>query len=288
MIDDNNSRFNTSRDFFERGFSYLLGGDFHLSLENYLKGLRITKNKSTVIILVKKLISYYQTHDNVINLKMIISICLMYLHFIYNDRWAKDQVLSYLGSSNKLKLPALILAGTTSTDEGEDFSVFEENLCQTFDQYKGSVISGDTTSGISGIAGKLQELYPKNIKTFGYVPKVIPYDDVKLDSRYSNIIQTSGINFSILEPIIYWRDLCELNTVLTNDVKLIGFGGGLISRFEYRLALLFNFRVGIIESSGREATKLLYDPFWNIHQNKKPQLIFLKNEIKALKNFLME
>ena len=182
MIDDYNSGFKTPKEIFEQAFAFLLQGDFYISLENYLNGLRITRDKKIVMNLVNELISYYQKNDTINDLKLIISTCLMYLHFIYRDRWAKDQVLSYLGNSNELKTPALILAGTTS-EEGEDLTEFEENLCQSLEHYKGSVISGGTTSGISGIAGKLQALYPSSIETFGYVPKIIPYDDIALDSR---------------------------------------------------------------------------------------------------------
>ncbi len=46
-------------------------------------------------------------------------------------------------------------------------------------------------------------------------------------------------------------------------VKLLGFNGGSIAACEYRIALAFGARVGIVEGSGREADNFLQDVFWH-------------------------
>jgi hypothetical protein len=52
-----------------------------------------------------------------------------------------------------------------------------------------------------------------------------------------------------------------------SQVKLIGLNGGEIAAYEYRLALMLGASVGVIESSGREASRLFKDPDWRNSKN---------------------
>lgn len=273
--------------YYDIGFSYLIKGNFHQSLDNYLNGLRLTRDKETVLRLTKNLISFQRKHKNTDNLDLIISICLLYLAFKYNDRWAVYQLNLNFGDKKKeYKKPIVILAGSTATNTEKNLLDFEENLSQSFKNFKGTIISGGTTSGISGIAGKIQKMYPRSIQTIGYIPKNFHDSSVKIDSRYSQIIKSDGNDFSILEPLCYLNDLFHDQISLPHDVKFLGFGGGEIARFEYRMALLLNIKVGLIENSGREAQILMQDPFWRYNDKNQKLLIPVKNARKELEDFI--
>lgn len=275
--------------YYDIGLSYLIKGNFHQSLDNYLNGLWITRDKWTVLRLTKNLISFQRKHKNTDNLDLMIFICLLYLAFKYKDRWAVYQLtLNFGDKKEEYKKPIVILAGSTSSNREKSLSEFEENLCQSFKNFKGTIISGGTTSGISGIAGKIQKLYPGYIQTIGYTPNIIPDSRVKIDSRYSQIIKSDGNEFSILEALCYWNDLFHNQVSFPHDVKLIGFGGGEIARFEYRMALLLNIKVGLVENSGREALKLLQDPFWRNDDKSQKLLYPINNSRKTLEDFILD
>ncbi len=74
-----------------------------------------------------------------------------------------------------------------------------------------------------------------------------------------------------------------LNEITTNNIKLLGIGGGKISAFEYRLALIFGAKVGILEKISGSGLKLLQDPAW---QNEN--LINIENKSEAIRKFLFQ
>jgi len=143
------------------------------------------------------------------------------------------------------------------------------------------IISGSTVAGVCDLVGDIQKSYPNSIKTIGYIPKDLP-SHVKIDIRYSNIHQTIGTDFSFLEALQYWTDIV-LNEIAISDIKLLGIGGGKISAFEYRLALIFGAYVGILEKIVGSGLKLLQDPSW---QNEN--LINIENKSEAIRNFLFQ
>ena len=64
----------------------------------------------------------------------------------------------------------------------------------------GTIISGGTTAGISGLIGDIQELHPDTVTTVGYLPAAIPKKD-KTDFRYQEIRKTEGAHFSVRQPL---------------------------------------------------------------------------------------
>ena len=70
----------------------------------------------------------------------------------------------------------------------------------------GSIISGGTTSGISGLVGEIGLRYGELVNTIGYVPNKRS-GDIKIDERYDQIRKTDHDQFSLLEPIQYWMDI---------------------------------------------------------------------------------
>lgn len=159
-----------------------------------------------------------------------------------------------------LRGPIAIVAGGTDASVEEQMQGYRSLLLEAFRDFQGTVISGGTTSGISGLVGHLQEAYGPALRTVGYMPREHPAT-VKPDDRYGEIRRTAGQEFSPLEALQYWTDIVAAG-IDPAQVKVIGIGGGRIAAAEYRLGLALGARVAIIEQSGREAGRLLADEEW--------------------------
>lgn len=152
--------------------------------------------------------------------------------------------------------------------------VYREILIESFSKFRGTIISGGTTSGIAKIAADIGEHYSDVITTIGYIPM-----NVEFDNRYSYIVTTDGHDFSMVEPLQMWRDIV-LAGCKPDEVKLIGVNGGIISAGEYRLACGMGARVGLIHGSGRAVFELLSHPAW------KEMVISLDPIPEKIKNFI--
>ncbi len=175
--------------------------------------------------------------------------------------------------------PVLIIAGGCDASVESWIKTYTQFLKEALLDFKGTVISGGTTAGVSGLAGDLQDYYPGSIKTIGYAPNS---NDVEIDERYSEVCFTGDNNFSPLEPLQYWADILRQG-IKPSDVKVVGINGGMLAGAEFRIALAFGARVGLISGSGREADKLLIDKEWNNANNLFG--ISFDDEV-ALKSFL--
>lgn len=58
-----------------------------------------------------------------------------------------------------------------------------------------------------------------------------------------------------------WHDMLEAG-VSPADVTVLGFGGGPVSAFEYRMALAMGATVGLVDGLGGAAGDMLADPLW--------------------------
>lgn len=174
--------------------------------------------------------------------------------------------------------PVVIVAGGTADNvRVEDYRSL---LLEGFQSFRGAILGGGTTAGVSGLIGAVQAAYPQSIDTIGYIPATLP-PGAALDPRYRQVRSTDAQDFSALEPIQYWIDLVS-SGIPPQQVKLVGINGGEIAAFEYRFALMLGASVGVIESSGREAARLFKDPYWG---NSKA-LRCLSPDGKALETFL--
>jgi hypothetical protein len=129
-----------------------------------------------------------------------------------------------------------------------------------FWNFHGTVISGGTTAGVSGLVGEIAKKYLGTIKTIGYIPRQLPAGAQK-DERYSEFRHTDSEDFTPLESVQYWIDIITSGIPLS-QVKVLGINGGAISAAEYRIALALGVRVAILEESGREADSLFMDSDW--------------------------
>ncbi len=182
--------------------------------------------------------------------------------------------------AKELAGPVVIIAGGCQSSVEMAMKAYRPLLVDGLRDFRGTLISGGTTAGISGLAGDLQEIYPTTVYTVGYIPALIP-PDVRIDNRYREQRQTVGHDFDAYGPLQYWADIIT-SGIAPGQVTLLGIGGGIIAAAEYRMALALGARVVIVEGSGRSAARLLGDEEWNRSAN----LIRLPNDPKALHDLL--
>ena len=182
--------------------------------------------------------------------------------------------------ASELKRPVVIVAGGCDVTVQRRIAGYRGLLEDAFRDFKGTIFSGGTTAGISGLVGDLAERYPGQIRAIGYLPQLYPTDDIK-DSRYAQVYTTEGRGYSPLEPLQNWIDLIAAG-IPPSEVKLLGINGGEIAAFEYRLARALGAKVGLLRDSGREAGRMLWDPEWESMKG----LIFLPTDPVTVKCFL--
>jgi hypothetical protein len=179
----------------------------------------------------------------------------------------------------KLESPIVIVAGGCSSDAEAQIRGYRSMMLDSFLGFSGTIISGGTVSGISGLVGDLQQMYPRTIHSVGYVPDTKKH---LVDTRYKEIRFTCEDDFSLVEPLTYWTDLVSSN-IKSNNVKLLGINGGEISALEYRFALALGASVGTVADSGLEADRLLCDKDWSCSSN----LFSLTNDCLCVRSFVL-
>jgi len=286
--------------FFDIGLFKLLLGNINEAINFYLNGIRFSPDIWMIETTLKTLNNLRLIEDNLKAFNLVRQILHLGIIFHSNLKEKTDKIINKSTvrldteiekKETEFKGPIVILAGGTDMRVERTLDDFRDNLINAFSGFEGTIIGGGTKSGISGIIGDIQEKYPDEIKTIGYVPSQIPAH-VELDKRYSAIHFTEGKDFSIIEPIDYWYDLMK-SGVEPNKVKLIGINGGEIAAFEFHAAIVFGAQVGIMSNSGRAASELITDPLWEDTSEKtsgqKPRKLFkiLKNTSDDIYNFLL-
>jgi len=272
--------------YYNKGLFNLFLGNFQDSFINYILGVRYSSHDWMISTTYKTLNLLTNFKDLLYGLDLIQNLLLLSLTFRYNDETSINQLKSsYISSYSKIEPPVVILIGSTRRDDEELIDKYQKSVIDGFKKYEGTLISGGTLVGVTAFGGEIQELYGKNIKTIGYLPKEIP-DSVKIDNRYNEIRYTDGLDFTIKEAISYWLDIWASN-IQSKFIKSIGIGGGNIAKLEYYLTLLFNTKLGILKGSGRSADLLMHDPNWKDFQiGKKPRLKLLENTEKDIDFFV--
>jgi ppGpp synthetase/RelA/SpoT-type nucleotidyltranferase len=156
--------------------------------------------------------------------------------------------------------PITVVSGGTDPSVKHEMASYEDCLLDAFKGYRGTIISGGTTAGIPGIVGKIAQRAKRlrqPLATRAYCPKSPP-DGVEFDGHYTDPIHLPGRDFTHRHVLQPWIDLAATG-VAPESVRVLGVNGGLLTAFEFRLALALGARVGIVESSGREASRLLSD-----------------------------
>lgn len=188
------------------------------------------------------------------------SLLLLGLAARFGDDAARSGVTARRSPNGDLAPPVVIVAGGTDAEVERRIEDYRDLLVGGFDGFSGTIISGGTRAGISALVGDVQGAYGDTVRTAGYLPSYIPSDE-RRDERYTAFAPTGGTGFSALEPIRYWTDLVAAG-IAPASVKLLGINGGKISAIEYRIALALGAEVGLVQGSGRAASRLLVDEEW--------------------------
>lgn len=194
-----------------------------------------------------------------------------------NDEWADrylEQEFKYrIRVKKKFKKPVLIIAGGAEGIPENQIDTSHEYVREALSDFEGTVISGGTESGIPGIVANVYNLLKKTghpfFKLYGYLPDDPLPEDARIDKDYDVIYRTQGQGFSTLELLNYWYDIL-MSGIDPSEVFVLGINGGRISDLEYRLALAFGAKVGLITGSGRAVTDLKLNADWKDHPNLLP------------------
>jgi hypothetical protein len=190
---------------------------------------------------------------------------------------AKNLMLS---SYRKVTSPVVIVAGGCDVNDECQVEDYRRLLLEAFRGFKGTIICGGTTAGISGVVGNIGTEYRDAIRTIGYIPRAMP-EGASIDKRYSEIRYTEGNDFSALEPLQYWSDIIA-SGISPSQVKLLGINGGAITATEYRIALALGAYVAVIKDNESEAEKLLMDDDWSTLK----MLLPLPADVMTIKAFI--
>jgi class 3 adenylate cyclase/tetratricopeptide (TPR) repeat protein len=174
----------------------------------------------------------------------------------------------------------VVFAGGTSSAEDSMRADHREEFVEAFRDFRGRIISGGTTLGVSGLAGDIGERHPHTVRTVGYVPSNVP-SGVELDTRYQEVHRTAASSFSPLEPLTYWAELISAG-IRPSNVKIVGMGGGRVAAAEFGIGLALGATLGVIRGSGRAADEILSDPHWS----RTKRLMPLEADREGLRSFL--
>ncbi|MCX5771093.1 MAG: RyR domain-containing protein [Candidatus Hydrogenedentes bacterium] len=196
---------------------------------------------------------------------------------------AVDQLTALKKASYDPKNDVLIIAGGCDELSDEQIPRYRGLLFEALDSFKGTVVCGGTTSGISGLVGSIaRDLEGKGRKGFeavAYHPRRLPAH-VALDERNYTLHQSDGEDFGPLESLQTFIDLIT-SGIAPTDVKMLGFNGGAISAFEYRLGVALGARVGVVKESGRAAREFLNDKDWRA----QPGVLALPEDTMTIRAF---
>jgi len=165
-----------------------------------------------------------------------------------------------------LAKPVVIVAGGCDAKVTERIVGYGEILRSGFMDFSGSVICGGTTAGISGVVGDLPGAGQRFVLV-SHLPANLPRGE-RLHPCYE-IRDAAGQGFTPLGPMQGWLDILA-SGIAPEEVRVVGVNGGALAGFEYMLAAALGARVGLMHDSGREACRLLNDPFWSDLENVLP------------------
>jgi ppGpp synthetase/RelA/SpoT-type nucleotidyltranferase len=180
--------------------------------------------------------------------------------------------------------PVAIIAGGADEMEKSRLDAYGRFLYDGLRMFEGTILAGGTTAGIPGLVGAATGQARRSgyghYHLVGYLPGRMPRRSER-DRNYDEFVITAGEDFSLLELLQYWVDLA-MNGIKPSDVMVLGINGGRIAEMEYKMALMLGATVGLVESSGRAAARLLMQADWKYHE----RLLVLPEESEAIWAFL--
>lgn len=256
--------------FFTIGRLNLLLGRIFDALEYYALGIRYClggKYAAPPDVLEEEVAYIYRINPGGKEIppeKQLIIKLLQFARFVQGGLTREDIQNPACADKPGLQPQVLIVAGGAGSFPKALIGKALEYLHLALNNFKGTVISGGTTSGIPGcvgeVAARLKADAKEKIKVIGYIPRNMP-NDVEKDMRYARLVE-AGESFSPEQIFRYWGDILA-SGIKPENVKLLGFGGGKICAVEYHMALALGASVNIVMETGGAAQTLLENKVWN-------------------------
>jgi ppGpp synthetase/RelA/SpoT-type nucleotidyltranferase len=277
--------------YFDLGKFHLLTGNPYACLDAYCKAVSMSTASFMIETSLASLERLGSVTEQYAGYRWAVRLLRLGLaaHFPSPERTARVEEMATKGFEFQ-EPNAIIVAGGTDPRIEDRMKGYAKDLCTALEAFRGTVISGGTTQGISGLVGNAARFHGGRFRTVGYLPRAIlesepedlPEDatpDLDQD-RYYKLWPTEGGGFSPLEPLQNWIDLLA-SGVMPSQVRVFGIGGGAIAGTEYRIAAALGAHVGIIEGSGREAERIFTDAFWA----SVPTLLMLPPDAHVMRAF---
>jgi hypothetical protein len=265
--------------------SHLLSEDPYKSLAICAKAVQMADNEGIIEAALTSINQSRTVHGKLFGHEWMSKLLLISLAAKFPVTAAGENALRQMrklrsAACKQILCPVVVVTGGCSSEVEVQMRTYRGLILKAFHDFEGTVISGGTASGISGLVGEVQQKYPNTIRAIGYVPKTKTH---LLDKRYGEIRFTEGEDFSPTEPLQYWIDIIASGKK-SSQVKLLGINGGKISAVEYRIALALGAQVAVVKGSGMEADKLFLDNDWN----KSKNLISMTNDPVTVSRFIQE
>lgn len=153
-------------------------------------------------------------------------------------------------------LPVVIVAGGCRKDVEKDLSrKYGKHLGRAFKCFSGTIISGGTTAGVSGMVGSLSPSPGRTLHRVAYLPKSLPGGDQRCKA-YEEVRTSPGKGYNPAGVLQTWADIL-LQGLRPNQVRILGINGGRLTEFELRLGLALGAVVGVVADSKRVVKTLL-------------------------------
>ncbi len=194
--------------------------------------------------------------------------------------WTRDGLAAYLKPDDKI----VMLSGGCDAAVEYLMPDFRQLFVDASANLSFTLFSGGTKMGVSGVAGDAAEASGGKIRAIGYLPQTLPrsvHPDEN-SKRYALLVSSPGSDFTPLDPLQGWVDLIAAG-VPPQQVKLLSYCGGPISRTELVMALLLGARVGLVDDAELPKERQVTDASWLEHSS----LIRLPKDRMTLRAFLL-
>ncbi len=176
----------------------------------------------------------------------------------------------------RLTTPIAIVSGGCNAESEADVRRFEGLLGEAFDGFAGTILSGGTEAGISGLIGRLA--IPG--RRLSHAPRGLAGESFWMTPPYTlHWVEADG--FSPRLPLHDWLEILA-NGFRPATVRLLGVNGGALSSFEFRLAAALGAQVGVLAGSGRSAADFAHDAFWSTRAG----VVALPSDAATIRRFL--
>ncbi len=182
----------------------------------------------------------------------------------YADAWMKagasvKKHVEELGSKpenkRKFKQPLVIVAGSCDPDASSELKTrYGRIFREAFSSFSGTIISGGTVSGISGMVGSLRPSKGREITRIAYLPRDDPFPARR--SPAYEIRESPGEGYNPAGVMTAWADML-LQGIKPEQVRIFAINGGELTGFELRLGVALGAGAGVSDDSGNKLKTLL-------------------------------